>query len=179
LFEYDSLLFAACESRFANSSIIVQRDIKIFDFGLAKELTETTHQGRHNLTEMLGSLATWLLNWPMPSHYNATCSLFLHILLWEMLSLKTPYELYTPKSLREKVYNGAHKRPPINVDWSVPVKLLLRKGWTPDLHDRSTMGAIVTILRKECVRARDGDDSGLEHNRRRSTFVFRPNAGRR
>jgi hypothetical protein len=39
------------------------------------------------------------------------------------------------------------------------------------------MEQVVKILRKEAVRARDGDDSGLEHNRRRSTFVFRPKAG--
>jgi serine/threonine protein kinase len=157
----------------------VQRDdIKIFDFGLAKELTEKLRNtdGTYNLTEMTGSPRYMAPEVANSKPYNATCDSYsFAILLWEIMSLKTPYEMYTPKTLREKVYNGAHKRPPINVDWSVPVKLLLRKGWTPDLHDRSTMGAIVTILRKECVRARDGDDSGLEHNRRRSTFVFRPN----
>jgi hypothetical protein len=43
----------------------------------------------------------------MPSHYNAphVIRYSFAILLWEMLSLKTPYELYA-KSLREKVYNG-------------------------------------------------------------------------
>jgi serine/threonine protein kinase len=153
-------------------------DIKIFDFGLAKELTETlrNEDGTYNLTEMTGSPRYMAPEVANGKPYNATCDSYsFAILLWEMLSLKPPYELYTPKSLREKVYNGAHKRPLINEEWSVPMKLLLKRGWAKDLQDRSTMHAIVLILRKECVRARDGDDSGLEHNRRRSTFVFRPN----
>jgi serine/threonine protein kinase len=160
------------------STNLQRGDIKIFDFGLAKELTEKLRNvdGTYNLTEMTGSPRYMAPEVANSKPYNATCDSYsFAILLWEMMALKKPYEMYTPKSLREKVYNGAHKRPPINEEWSVPVKLLLKRGWAADLHERSSMGAIVMILRKECVRARGGDDSGLEHNRRRSTFVFRPN----
>lgn len=159
------------------STNLQRDDIKIFDFGLAKELTEKVRNkdGTYNLTEMTGSPRYMAPEVANSKPYNATCDSYsFAILLWEMMSLKTPYQMYTPASLREKVYNGAHKRPPINEEWPVPVKLLLSGAWAPDLHDRSTMGAIVTILHKECVHARDGDDSGLEHNRRRSTFVYRP-----
>jgi serine/threonine protein kinase len=145
---------------------------------LAKELTEKLRNkdGTYNLTEMTGSPRYMAPEVANANPYNATADCYsFSILLWQIISLQTPYELYTPKSLREKVYNGAHKRPPVNEEWSVQVKLLLRRGWTQDLHDRITMDAMVTILRKECVCARHGDDSGLEHNRRRSTFVFRPN----
>jgi serine/threonine protein kinase len=160
------------------STNLQRGDIKIFDFGLAKELTEKLRNGdgTFNLTGMTGSLPYMAPEVANAKPYNATCDSYsFAILLWEMMSLKRPYEQYTPTSLREKVYNGAHKRPPINEEWSVPVKLLLRRGWTQNLHDRFTMDAMVTILRKECVCARDGDDSGLEHSRRRSTHVFRPN----
>lgn len=108
--------------------------------------------------------------------YNAACDVYsFAILLWQILMLKQPYELYTPKSLREKVYNGLHKRPPLDETINAEMKLLLKRSWAQDIHERHDMKSVSTILRKECVRARDGDDRGLEHKRRRSTFVYRPN----
>jgi serine/threonine protein kinase len=106
--------------------------------------------------------------------YTATCDSYsFAILLWQMLSLKVPFELYTPKLLREKVYNGLHKRPPIDETWAQSIKICLKRSWTEDFKVRNTMSQIATILRTECVRARAGDDSGLDHYHRRSTFVFR------
>lgn len=107
--------------------------------------------------------------------YNETCDTYsFALLLWEMLSLKKPYEGCTITSLREQIYNGAHDRPIIHDCWPVPIRLLLKRSWTHNVYDRSYMGANVEILRKECVRLRDGNESGLEHTKRRSTFVFRP-----
>lgn len=164
-------------------SIHRQRDdIKVFDFGLAKELREDlmNDDGTYRLTELTGSPRYMAPEVANEQPYNATCDSYsFAILFWEMLSCRTPYELYTPKSLREKVYNGAHKRPPVDEEWPVTMKLLLKRSWTQNLHERNSMDAIVKILRKECVRLRDGDDSGLEHSRRRSTFVFRPAAGQK
>ena len=109
--------------------------------------------------------------------YNATCDVYsFAILLWQIFMLKTPYELYTPKALREKVYNGLHKRPPVDDTINAGMQLLLKRCWAQDLRERHSMDSVVAILRKENVRARDGDDRGLEHRRRRSTFVFRPSA---
>jgi len=107
--------------------------------------------------------------------YNEKCDVYsFAVLLWEMLALKVPYELYTPKSIRERVYAGPAKRPPIDDAWSNAMKILLKRSWEHDLHQRNTMPQVYAVLRKEAARARDGDDSGLEHVRRRSTFVFRP-----
>ena len=109
--------------------------------------------------------------------YNETCDVYCFaILLWEMLALKRPYQLYTPKSMRENVYNGPHKRPQVDQSWPNAVKICLKRSWDPDLHQRNSMAQVTTILKRECVAIRNGDDSGLEHNRRRSTFVFRPAA---
>ena len=54
---------------------------------------------------------------------------------------------------------------------------LLRRAWSANIDERPDMSAIYKILRTECVRCRDGDESGLEHQRRRSTFVFRGSKG--
>ena len=106
--------------------------------------------------------------------YNASCDVYsFAILLWEMMALKTPYELYTPRALHEKVYNGPHKRPVVPDEWHPSIKICLKRSWAEDLHARNSMSNIKEILRKECIRVRNGDDDGLCHDRRRSTFVFR------
>ena len=94
-----------------------------------------------------------------------------------MLSLQTPYEVYTVKKLKERVWSDMEKRPLVDETWSVSVKLLLKKGWSNDWTNRFSMNQVEEILRKECIRVRDGNDDGLEHTRRRSTFVFRPKQG--
>ena len=151
-------------------------DIKLFDFGLAKELRDDLKVDNHlyKLTEMTGSLRYMAPEVANGQPYNAKCDTYsFAILLWEILALKPPYELYTPKSLREKVYNGLHKRPPVDESWTQAMKLCLKRSWGQDVATRNTMEQVVGILRQECVRARNGDDQGLEHYRRRSTFVFR------
>jgi serine/threonine protein kinase len=106
--------------------------------------------------------------------YNEKCDTYsFAILMWQMYSCKTPFELYTMKSLEARVWNGEHKRPFIEESWPVPIKNLLRRSWSKNIKERLAMSAIYKILRDECVRVRDGNDDGLEHSRRRSTFVFR------
>ena len=106
--------------------------------------------------------------------YNNTCDTFsFAILFWQMYSGKEPFELYTMKKLRERVWSGEHKRPFVPEDWPVPIKSLLRRSWSKNIKERPSFAQITKILRNECVRVRGGNDSGLEHSRRRSTFVFR------
>ena len=90
-----------------------------------------------------------------------------------MLALTTPFEVYTIKKLKERVWSKMEKRPQIDEAWSAKIKLLLKKGWAADIDSRFTMDQVEGILRNECIRIRDGDSDGLEHQRRRSTFVFR------
>jgi serine/threonine protein kinase len=60
------------------------------------------------------------------------------ILLWELLALKTPFEMYTSKAVREKVWKHPHKRPPIDkVAWPQTLKLLMQKGWSHELDGKS------------------------------------------
>jgi serine/threonine protein kinase len=111
-------------------------------------------------------------------NYNEKCDVYsFAILLWQMYSLKTPYELYNLKSLKARVWAGEHKRPLVDTTWPVPVKSILKRSWSKDIKERPGFQQITKILRGECVRVRDGNEDGLEHCRRRSTFVFRGSRG--
>lgn len=122
--------------------------------------------------------------------YNEKCDVYsFAILLWEMITLREPFQLFGMKAFQTRVWqeDGEQKRPYIpdgsnnnkyeraNAhSWTVPMKLLLKRSWCADIPTRNCMSQVSGILRKECVTARGGDETGLEHRRRRSTFVFSP-----
>lgn len=160
-----------------NVGFDIRDDVKIFDFGLAKELTDDIKQdenGLYKLTGMTGSPRYMAPEVANEKPYNQLCDSYsFAILFWQMYSDKTPFEVYGMKSMRERVWNGENKRPFVQEDWPVPIKSLIRRAWSPEISERPNFTQIYKILRNECVRVRDGNADGLEHQRRRSTFVFR------
>lgn len=65
-----------------------------------------------------------------------------------------------------------NERPQVDPSWSTPLRILMKRSWEQDPLIRPAMDSIYKILRKEICALRDGDDSGLEHTKRRSTFVI-------
>mmetsp|Transcript_7595 Transcript_7595/g.15858 ORF Transcript_7595/g.15858 Transcript_7595/m.15858 type:complete len:155 (-) Transcript_7595:623-1087(-) len=113
----------------------------------------------------------------MRKAYNESCDCFsFAILLWEMLTCEVPYSHKDMAYLEYSVWKGPHERPPMHDEFHVPMKLLLKHSWGKDFKHRNSMKQNCEILRKECIRIRDGDESGLDHTKRRSTFVFRSSA---
>jgi serine/threonine protein kinase len=150
--------------------------VKLFDFGLAKEICSDTPKmsdGTYKLTGQTGSLRYMAPEVANEVPYNEKCDVYsMSILLWEIMACRVPYVAYSCKAMEERVFKG-DKRPIIDESWSQPIKLLLRRGWTADISARPSMQNLVTILKKEITSLRGGDSSGLEHYRRRSTFVYR------
>jgi len=159
-----------------NVAFDVRGDIKLFDFGLSKEISSLSvgEDGKYQLTAMTGSFYYMAPEVANGEPYNAKCDVYsFSILLWQMLAMQQPYEQYTPKSLRAKVYNGDHRRPKIDESWTSRVKGLLMRSWCKDIGERITMEQVSQILHQESAEIRGGNETGLEHMRRRSTFVFR------
>jgi serine/threonine protein kinase len=106
-------------------------------------------------------------------NYNEKCDVYsFAVLFWEMLALKTPYNLITMNGLKSEVWNGEQKRPFINQAWPEPVKVLLKRSWNKIIIVRPSFKDITETIRKQCVEARGGHEEGLSHSKRRSTFVF-------
>lgn len=160
-----------------NVGFDVRDDIKLFDFGLSRELREEyrldSDESLYKLTGDTGSPRYMPPEVALGKAYNATCDSYsFSILVWQMLALKQPFEMYTIKMLKERVYGKEQKRPFVPESWSLSVRRLLESGWSAEIHERLTMEDMEKSLRKECVKARGGDDSGLEHKRRRSTHIY-------
>jgi len=165
-----------------NIGFDIRNDVKIFDFGLAKELMagDKTKDGLYNLTGMTGSPRYMAPEVGLEQAYNEKCDVYsFAILMWEMLAMKTPFELYTIRKMKATVWDAPNKRPFMDDSWPLAVSLMIRRAWSHNISERPTFSQVTQILRKECVRCRDGDDTGLEHSRRRSTFVLTSARSRR
>ena len=108
--------------------------------------------------------------------YNHKCDAFsFAVMLWQIMALEMPFQEYESDLhlFFDEVHCGPNKRPIIPSAWPLPIRLTLRKGWSQNPQERMEMEQIVKVLKKEIMRVRKGDSTGLQHNRRRSTFVFR------
>lgn len=104
--------------------------------------------------------------------YNLTADVYsFGLLLWQVCSLMLPYDGMNRQDHSELVVYG-NERPPLDSSWSTPLRILMKRAWEPDPSVRPSMDSIYKILRREICALRDGDDTGLEHFSRRSTFVL-------
>jgi serine/threonine protein kinase len=151
--------------------------VKVFDFGLSKELHESmaVGDGTFKLTGYTGSIRYMAPEIAREEPYNMSCDVYsFALLLWQCLALEKPFSNYGISDIKTRVHRG-ESRPRVDDSWPVPLKLVLKKCWATDWKERYEFKSITQILRKEIVHIRSGDDTGLEHNRRRSTFVFHGN----
>ena len=150
-------------------------DVKIFDFGLAKELDPSLRHGCTEFYELSGNTGSLRYMSPEVARcepYNLTADVYsFGLLLWQVCSLQLPYDGMNRQDHSELVVHG-NERPPLDSSWSTPLRILMKRAWEPDPLARPSMDSIYKILRREICALRDGDDTGLEHFSRRSTFVL-------
>lgn len=150
-------------------------DVKIFDFGLAKELDPSLRHGCTEFYELSGNTGSLRYMAPEVARsepYNLVADVYsFGLLLWQVCSLQLPYDGMNRQDHSELVVYG-NERPPLDSSWSTPLRILMKRAWEPDPSVRPAMESIYKILKREICALRDGDDTGLEHYSRRSTFVL-------
>jgi len=158
-----------------SSGISLAGDVKLFDFGLAKELDPSLKSGISELYELSGNTGSLRYMAPEVARsepYNLSADVYsFGLLSWQVCSLDLPYDGMNRQDHAELVVHG-NERPQLDSSWSTPLRILMKRAWEPDPLVRPTMDSIYKILRREICALRDGDDSGLEHTKRRSTFVL-------
>ena len=149
--------------------------MKIFDFGLAKELDPSLRHGCTEFYELSGNTGSLRYMAPEVARsepYNLTADVYsFGLLLWQVCSMDLPYDGMNRQDHSELVVYG-NERPPLDSTWSTPLRILMKRAWEPDPSVRPSMDSIYKILKREICALRDGDDTGLEHTSRRSTFVL-------
>lgn len=127
--------------------------VKLFDFGLAKELrpNKMNPDGTYNLTGRTGSRRYMAPEVAMNKSYNSSADIFSYgMLLHELCSLDKPFDGFTEAQHMDLVVIGG-KRPPISLHgsnrlWPECVRNLIERCWVDDLHKRPSFDEVVETL---------------------------------
>jgi len=149
---------------FLHASNIVYRDLKpdnigfdlrgqlkLFDFGLAKELKSSKRyiDGTYLLTANTGSRRYMAPEVACHERYNLSVDVFSYgILLWELTTLLKPFDGFTEIQHMNLVVKRGY-RPPmeeVRFGWGENVKELMKECWDASAFRRPTFGEVIERL---------------------------------
>lgn len=147
--------------------------MKIFDFGLAKEIDpKTAEDGMYKLTGDTGSPRYMAVEVALNQPYNENVDVYsFSVLLWQLLKLEIPFEGFTMSMFDKKVVRGGG-RPRIDDKWPIELRTLLRKGWG-DARQRPSMEDVCSVLREELNKYGDQDTFDVMDASRKSELSLR------
>ncbi len=152
-----------------NIGFDVRGDVKIFDFGLAKEVDPALklEDGTYKLTGDTGSLRYMAPEVSLGKPYNDTVDTFsFAILCWQIFAIDTPYEGFTVKLFEKSVIRGG-TRPKIDDKWGPEICDFLRKAFV-DNPKRPAMNDACDILREEINNLSDEEITDILDASRKS-----------
>ena len=163
------LLFLPHKQKPENIGFDSYNVLKLFDFGLAKELREEdkTDDGLYrNLTKCTGAIRYMAPEVGLGRPYNLSADAYSWAhLLWFMLALEPPYGMYTEKMIFERVMRkGA--RPLIFRRWRDMIKDIMSACWDNNIAARPTFLEISLCLKQElidCEGAVEGGSSTVQN----------------
>lgn len=136
-----------------------QETLKLFDFGLARELHDDDLQPNgtyRNLTSMTGAIRYMAPEVAAGKDYNLSADVYSWaMLMYYILALEPPFGLFTESMILRRAYKGY--RPAIFERWNQSIKETLVAAWDGDLKVRPSFLEVSLVLRNEL---RDCDEQG-------------------
>lgn len=154
-----------------NIGFDVRGDVRLFDFGLAKELKSkdlVEKPDKFDVTGLTGSRRYMSPECVRCLPYGFSADVYSYsILLWQIFALKTPFPNYDAnKHFDQVVAKG--KRPPHLSNLPTTLLDLMKNGWSEDTAMRPTFVDICQLLRSEVMKG--GDQEGISLSDR-TTFL--------
>ncbi len=124
--------------------------LKLFDFGLAKELKDYKRHvdGTYQLTANTGSKRYMAPEVATRNRYNLSVDVFsFGILLWEICSLEKPFDGFTELQHMNLVVQRGH-RPRMDTikHWPLSVRHIISRCWHPISNERPSFRQVVNAL---------------------------------
>lgn len=126
-------------------------DVKLFDFGLARELPDPSKadkNGCYNMTSSTGSIRYMAPEVALGKPYNEKIDVYsFGLLLYQVLALEAPFDGITAQSFPKFVFEkGA--RPVPNAKWPTELSSLMKQCWSPTISERPSMAVVSKALLK-------------------------------
>merc|ERR1712161_183300 len=143
-----------------NIGFDVRGDVKIFDFGLSREV-DSSCQLENNLYTLSGN--TGSLRYMAPEvakgePYNHTVDVYsFGILLWQICSLETPFTGFDKLKHNKNVVWGG-ERPKIKDNLVPNLQSLISYCWSDKIEERPEFEEIADSLRSEITASRRDDN---------------------
>mmetsp|Transcript_15764 Transcript_15764/g.34270 ORF Transcript_15764/g.34270 Transcript_15764/m.34270 type:complete len:429 (+) Transcript_15764:506-1792(+) len=151
-----------------NIGFDVRGDVKIFDFGLAREIIpeEKVDDDLYKMSGNTGSLRYMAPEVALDKPYNLSVDAYsFGILLWQICYLETPFTGYTVTMHKERVIKGG-VRPKIDPGLPPSLANLMRSCWSATISDRPSFQEITETLRNEVSDLRGDSDCVLDTSNR-------------
>ena len=150
-------------------------DVKIFDFGLAKEFdpSKADKSGCYNLTGDTGSTRYMAPEVGLSKPYNEKVDVYsFGILFYQIMALETPFQGLTVRSFPKMVFEkGA--RPVPDPKWPSQITDLMKKCWSANISERPSMEDVSSILFEEINANTDEDIIDIMDASRKSELSLR------
>lgn len=137
-----------------NIGFDVRGDVKLFDFGLCKELPNISgHDGPsqiYKLTARTGSIPYMAPECMLGQKYNQYVDAFsFGMLLWEIFALKIPFKGFNRYDFIERVCKGPKLRPDGTIKCPPLTKGIMKECWDHDAKKRPDFNRISMVIRGE------------------------------
>eukprot|EP00542_Grammatophora_oceanica_P001300 CAMPEP_0194068214 /NCGR_PEP_ID=MMETSP0009_2-20130614/86970_1 /TAXON_ID=210454 /ORGANISM="Grammatophora oceanica, Strain CCMP 410" /LENGTH=607 /DNA_ID=CAMNT_0038721291 /DNA_START=109 /DNA_END=1932 /DNA_ORIENTATION=+ len=121
--------------------------VKLFDFGLAKEIKKSELQkDKYNLTGNTGSRRYMAPEVAKGWAYNHRVDVYsFAILLWEIAACQRAFPTYTAEEFTTRVHQG-EERPALTDWWPVELQWIIKKSWSFFANSRPDMDVVVETL---------------------------------
>eukprot|EP00527_Entomoneis_sp_CCMP2396_P004335 CAMPEP_0198140306 /NCGR_PEP_ID=MMETSP1443-20131203/3484_1 /TAXON_ID=186043 /ORGANISM="Entomoneis sp., Strain CCMP2396" /LENGTH=423 /DNA_ID=CAMNT_0043802679 /DNA_START=40 /DNA_END=1311 /DNA_ORIENTATION=+ len=132
-----------------NIGFTADADLKVFDFGLAKELHEVDvlEGGLYNLTGLTGAIRYMAPENGLRKPYNFKADVYSwSMLMWNIMALEPPLGMYTPNMFLDRVF-AKNYRPAINEKWPADISNIIRDSWDPEIDRRPSFQDIMDRLK--------------------------------
>mmetsp|Transcript_18624 Transcript_18624/g.23117 ORF Transcript_18624/g.23117 Transcript_18624/m.23117 type:complete len:394 (-) Transcript_18624:143-1324(-) len=157
-----------------NIGFDVRGDVKVFDFGLCKELRESQRydDGTYKLTGYTGSLRFMAPEVALCKPYNLSADVFSYgILFWMIISGAPPYKGYSVSMYENLVVKKGY-RPKVNSSWPKGWQSVMADSWSHDSKLRPSFHDIMETLRNEiCEVGEDEDGTMLDISRKTNNSI--------
>ena len=124
--------------------------LKIFDFGLAKELKEEEkdENGLYNLTGLTGGIRYMAPEVGRGERYNLLADVYSwSMLVWYIMALEPPLGMYTQRLHIDRVFMKGY-RPAIKEKWPPKLSNLMRSCWSDNIKKRPDFKKIMIVLKE-------------------------------